>query len=131
VTGGNLYRAYGSLPGGQWSMASGFAATFGFKTIANITSTFLQFTDLGGGPITFGPATTADGITLNGYDVASADILTAAYDASYSFTTLPCIVDIDAPLFTSIYPATNAYRVLSGQRFFAIVYDWIGTTSLV
>lgn len=130
VTWWNLYRAYGALSAGSWSGAPAFVATFWFRTIANITWTLLQFSTYTGWIISFGPSTLDDGVTINWYDVASADILAATYDASYSFIPYPCVIDSDAPFFTNMSPANTAYRVLSGQRFSALVYDRTGTRSV-
>lgn len=122
VVGGNLYRAYGALPPGAKSSTTIFATTFGFQTLASITGTLLQFTTLTGGPITFGLATTADWITIDGPDVGW-DILATTLDASYTFMPLPCVVDVNAPTFNGMNPTFNQRFVSSGAIFSALIYD--------
>lgn len=122
---GNLYKTYGALPLGQKISTSGAVATFGFRTIANITGTTLQFSTNTGWAIVFGPAQTADGITIDATDTVW-DMLWSVFDASYSFVPSPCIVDTDAPIFWSVTPGNGAYHVPSSQRFSAIVYDRAG-----
>ena len=124
IVGGNLYRAYGALPLGQKSSASGAAATFEFRTITNITGTVLQFSTNTGSAIAFWPSYTADGVTIDATDTVW-DMLWSVYDASYIFDALPCVVDTDAPKFPLTYPIAGAYHILSGEQFTALIYDWM------
>jgi len=126
----NLYRAYGAFLPGQRSSLITSVATFSFKTITNITSTLLQFTTYTWWTLTFAPDATDDKTNINWYAVASADILWAVYDASYSFIPFPCVIDVDAPSFNNVSPALGAYHVLSGQKFSAVVYDWRGIVNV-
>lgn len=127
---GNLYKTYGALPGGQMSSSDVNAVNFGFKTLNNISSSTLSFTDRLGNTITFWPATTDDGATLNGFDVNGADILTAAYDASYTFVPLPCVPDANVPKIDSNVPAGGSRYIPSNQIISFLAYDWIGESNV-
>jgi len=52
---------YGNMPAGNSQSTDVNAATFGLRTIANILSTTLEFVDISGNPVAFGPSGTADG----------------------------------------------------------------------
>lgn len=126
-----LYRSYGALSAGQKSSLDSNPNTWWFKTISNITGTLLEFSNINWGSVVFGSATTDDGITVNWFDVSSADILVDVYNASYSFDMLPCIVDVNSPTFTSSIPSNGSRFISSGQRASLLIYDWRGTSSVV
>lgn len=126
VFSGDLYRTYGALPGWQKSSTNVNAITFWFKTLTNTSSSVLSFTDRLGDPIIFGAATTDDWATLNGFDVNGADILTAVYDASYTFVPLPCIPDTNNPLISNFVPSNGQRYVPSNQVVSFLTYDWAG-----
>lgn len=114
------------MPWWQKSSINVNAITFGFKTLTNVSSSSLSFTNRLWNPITFWPSTTDDWATLNGFDVNGADILTAAYGATYTFVPLPCVVDNIAPIFTGIVPINNSRNVLNNQIISFTTYDWAG-----
>lgn len=123
---GDLYRAYWSLPLGQKSLLDTNAINYNFKTLNNILFTEFAFSNYLWSTIIFGPSTTDDGATLNGFDVNGADILTAAYNATYFFVPLNCIPDSTSPSFVNTIPATNARYVPEDQIVSFVVYDWAG-----
>lgn len=125
----NLYRAYWSLPWWQKSSLDVSAINFWFKTLNNIPSSTLSFTDRLWWAIAFWPSTTDDGATLNWFDVNGADILTAAYDATYTFIPLPCVPDGTNPTITNIVPANGSRYVPSNQTISFLTYDWAGAGS--
>lgn len=123
---GNLYRTYGALPGGQKSSVDANAINFWFRTSNNIASSTLSFTDRLWWSITFWPSTTDDGATLNGFDVNGADILTAAYNATYTFVPLPCVPDATAPAIVDITPINWSRYIPNNQIISFTTYDWAG-----
>lgn len=127
---GNLYRTYGALPWGQKSSGDVNAINYVFKTLNNISTWNFSFTDRLWWTITFWASTTDDGATLNGFDVNGADILTAVYNASYTFVPLPCVPDADAPTLTNTVPASNARYIPSNQTVSFLTYDWAGAGSV-
>lgn len=125
-----LYRTYWALPGGQKSSINVNAITFNFKTLNNILGTSFSFTDRLGSTISFGPSTTDDGATLNGFDVNGADILASVHDAIYSFVALPCVPDDTKPTITSFVPVNNSRYVPIDQIISFTTYDWAGAGSV-
>lgn len=122
-----LYNAYWNM--GPWPGSTSIMTglTFKFKTIQNILSTNLIFTNNTWGDIIFGPDTTDDGIYINALDNAF-DILTWVNNASYTFVPLPCIVDTNAPgmLTNSNNPLNGATYIPYNHTISFVLYDWIG-----
>jgi len=124
IEGWNRYRMWWNMPAWTSGSSNLSAATFNFRTTANILSTNLNFVNITGGPVSFGLATTDDWEFIM-WVTANGDILTWIYDTTYNFVTLPCIVDNDAPIFSTTIPTAWA-DIPAAQTISFYTYDWAG-----
>ncbi|MFZ2150975.1 MAG: hypothetical protein WAZ12_03340 [Candidatus Absconditicoccaceae bacterium] len=121
IKSGYLYRSYGAATTG--SAIDRNLTTFIFYTISNIGSSILNFTNCDGGTIAFGSDTTADCAVVNGYSVGGLDILTGINDATYNFSTLPCVPDIDNPTISNVSISNGSTQIPSNQNIFMLIND--------
>ena len=122
---GNLYNVW-------WAMAWWYKTwsltwvSFSIKSKRNILSSTLTFVDKNWDTPDYWLETTDDGITLNGYDQWSKDILSGVNNVVYNFQALPCQKDTDKPTITNKSVSDWATKIASGQIISFITYDWNG-----
>lgn len=97
---------------------------FSIVTKSNITSTSLSFVDKNWDAPNYWLETTDDGITLNGYDQWSKDVLSNVGVVTYNFVALPCYPDTDQPTITSVSVNNGATKVPADQVITFLTYDW-------
>lgn len=122
---GNLYKV-------SWAMKWWYKewiltwVTFYIKTKNNINSTSLSFVWFDGSDPSYWLDTTDDGISLNGYDESSRDILSSVTNTTYNFVALPCNPDGKQPTIANMSVTNLATKVPSDKTISFVTYDWDG-----
>lgn len=120
---GNLYNVW-------WAMAWWYKVwfltwvSFSIKSKRNILSSALSFVDKNWNTPNYWLETTDDGISLNGYDQWSKDILSGVNNVVYEFQALPCQKDTDKPTITNKSVSNWATKIASNQVITFLTYDW-------
>ena len=118
----------------QWSQYDTWInelARFVFRTSRNITWALFEIVDRLW-QVNYGLDSTADGLSLNWFDVSSRDILLWVENVLYNFYAYPCIIDTDKPTVWNVYKSgtTNNVnwqtRISEDQDLQFITYDWNG-----
>ena len=124
----NLYNVWWAMKwwSKQWTITW---VTFHINTKNNIYSTTLSFVGSDGTDPTYWLDTTDDGISLNGFDESSRDILTSVTNTTYNFVALPCVADNKNPTITSVSVNDWATKIASNKVITFVTYDWDGSTS--
>lgn len=126
---GNIYSYSSNTIG-----SNTFNGTSNQETRFRIRSTGLTLsTQLFFPVLSFGPSTTADGITINDFNNSAQDALTSVGTGDFTFSTGPCIADINWPIFTSFFPTIGSFmnQLGSNKQYTGtfLVYDWFGSAS--
>ena len=119
---GNLYRVWWAFVwwSKQWTITW---VSFYIKAINNISSANFAFVDFDWWDPVFQLDTTDDGISLNGVDVSSLDILESVTNTTYNFVALPCNADNKNPIITNVSVNNWATKISSGQIITFVTYD--------
>jgi len=119
----NLYNVWWAMKwwSKQWTITW---VVFHINTKNNIYSTTLSFVGSDWTDPTYWLDTTDDGISLNGYDEGSRDILTSVTNTTYNFVALPCNADNKKPTILSVSVNTWATKVPSNKVITFVTYDW-------
>ncbi len=125
---GNLYNVWWAM---KWWYKEWILTwvTFYIKTKNNINSTSLSFVWFDGSDPSYWLDTTDDGISLNGYDESSRDILSSVTNTTYNFVALPCNPDGKQPTIANMSVTNLATKVPSDKTISFVTYDWDGSTS--
>jgi len=116
-----------------WAMAGWYKVwiltwvSFKIITKENTASTNLSFVDKNENVPEFWLETTDDGVTLNGYDQWSRDILSSVGSVTYNFVALPCYPDTNQPIITNVSVNDGATNVSEDQVITFLTYDWNGS----
>lgn len=120
---GNLYNVWWAMKWWfkQWILTW---VTFYIRTKNNISSTSLYFVWSDGSDPNYWLDTTDDGISLNGFDESSRDILTSVTNTTYNFVALPCTADGVQPTITGVSVNNWATKIPSDKVITFVAYDW-------
>lgn len=126
---GHLYNVWWAMAG--WK--TGWILTwvsFSIVTKSNIDFTTLSFVDKNWNtPNNYWTDTTDDGLTLNGPDHWSVDILSNVINTTYEFVALPCNPDGKQPTITGLSVRNWDTKVPSNETITFVTYDWDGSNS--
>lgn len=126
---GNIYSYSSNTVG-----SNTFNGTSNQETRFRIRSTGLTLATQLFFPVpSFGPSTTADGITINDYNNGAQDSLTSVGTGDFTFSTGPCISDITSPIFSGFFPTIGSFmNYLGNTKQYTgnfTTYDWFGNGS--
>ena len=122
---GGLYNVWWAMA--WWHKIGSLTwVSFSIITKSNILSTSLRFVDKNWNSPVYWLETTDDGITINGYDQWSKDILSNVTNVTYKFVALPCYPDINKPTIENVSVKNWDTKISKDEGITFLTYDWYG-----